>query len=264
MSFDIGYFEEEETQTYHQSSAPQIDIPDSDAAGVRDTIHFAEDAAITTVKVTVDITHTYRGDLTVTLRAPSGIAVILHERSGGRADDLKKTFDFASTYGLRELIGQSLQGDWTIHVQDLAPADQGRLNRWELEIQGTTDKMIELEEYPGVDIPDEDREGIERILDADASGTVRDITVSVDITHTYIGDLIVVLESPSGILVDLHRRAGGTADNLIATYNLVTTPELKNLHGESIKGRWLLKVADLAGQDLGKLNHWHLRIARQS
>jgi subtilisin-like proprotein convertase family protein len=90
------------------------------------------------------------------------------------------------------------------------------------------------------------------------------ITVSVDITHTYIGDLIVVLEAPSGTLVDLHRRAGGTADNLITTYNLVTTQELKNLQGETIKGKWRLKVADLAGQDLGKFNHWRLRITRQN
>lgn len=264
MSFDIGYFEEEEKQGYHQSSAPQIDIPDSDPEGVRDIIHFAEDAAITTVKVTVDITHTYRGDLKVTLTAPSGTSVVLHERSGGRARDLKQTFDFASTPGLRELIGQSLRGDWTIQVQDLAPADQGRLNRWELEIQGSTDKVIELEEYPGVNIPDDDPAGIERIVNTDVSGTVMNITVSVDITHTYIGDLTVALEAPAGILVDLHRRAGGGADNLITTYNLVTTPKLKTLQGESIKGRWRLKVADLAGQDLGKLNHWRLRITRQN
>jgi subtilisin-like proprotein convertase family protein len=264
MIFDIGYFEEEETQTYHQSSAPKIDIPDSESGGVRDTIRFAEDAAITTVKVTVDITHTYRGDLKVTLTAPSGTSVVLHERGGGRADDLTKIFDFATTPELRELIGQSLQGDWTIHVQDLAPADQGRFNRWELEIQGSTDKMVELEEYPGVDIPDEDPSGIERILETDASGKVMNITVSVDITHTYIGDLIVALESPSGMLVDLHSRAGGRTDNLITTYNLVTTPELKNIQGESINGPWRLKVADLAGQDLGKLNHWRLSITRQT
>jgi M6 family metalloprotease-like protein len=264
MSFDIGYFEEEATQAYHKSSTPQIDIPDSDSEGVRDVIHFAEDAAITTVKVTVDITHTYRGDLKVTLTAPSGTSVVLHERGGGRADNLTKIFDFGSTHELRELIGQSLQGDWTIHVQDLAPADQGRFNRWELEIQGTTDKMVELEEYPGVDIPDEDPSGIERILETDASGTVMNITVSVDITHTYIGDLIVVLEAPSGMLVDLHRRTGGRTDNLITTYNLVTTPGLQNLSGETIKGKWQLKVADVAGQDLGKLNHWRLKITRQS
>lgn len=262
MRFDIGYFEEEETQTFHKSSMPEIGIPDSDPVGVRDSIHFGEDAAITTVKVTIDITHTYRSDLKVTLIAPSGTAVILHERSGGRADDLKKTFDFASTSALRDLIGHSIQGDWTIHVQDLAPKDQGSLNRWELEIQGTIDKIIELEESPGVDIPDEDPEGIERILVADTSGQVKDISVSVDITHTYIGDLVTKLVSPSGKTVDLHRRTGGTTENIIRTYTISTFPDLDTMRNETIEGEWKLKVADLEGQDLGKLNRWSLIITR--
>jgi subtilisin-like proprotein convertase family protein len=64
---------------------------------------------------------------------------------------------------------------------------------------------VELEDSPGVDIPDDDPEGIERILVADTSGQVKDISVSVDITHTYIGDLVIKLVSPSGKTVDLHR-----------------------------------------------------------
>ncbi len=45
-----------------------VSIPDNDAAGGVSTIEVTEDIDLTTLKVTVAITHTYIGDLTLTLR----------------------------------------------------------------------------------------------------------------------------------------------------------------------------------------------------
>jgi subtilisin-like proprotein convertase family protein len=92
---------------------------------------------------------------------------------------------------------------------------------------------------------------------------MKEVTVSVDITHTYIHDLSVTLVSPAGTTVSLHHRTGGAADNIIADYTPATTPDLQNLRGEAIEGTWKLQVADLAGADVGKLNRWALRIVRQ-
>jgi subtilisin-like proprotein convertase family protein len=75
------------------------------------------------------------GDLLVTLSAPSGTSVVLHNRSGGPADNIKRTLDLASTPELSILTGQPIQGNWTLHIQDLEAVDVGKLNRWELEIQ---------------------------------------------------------------------------------------------------------------------------------
>ncbi len=251
--------------TFREESAPKKSIPDNDAAGIRDSITFADAATVVSVKVEVDIKHTYRGDLRVTLQAPSGRSVVLHDRKGGRLDDLKATFDEASTPGLSDLTGENLTGDWTLHVQDLARRDEGRLNRWSLEIEGVADAgPVELEGSPGKDIPDNEPNGIAHTLKTDASGSVAEVSVSVDITHTFIADLIVTLISPSNTNVDLHRRAGGSADNIIRVYDFASTPGLQQLRGQPVAGKWKLKVADVAGRDLGKLNHWRLRILRDA
>ena len=247
---------------FQASSTPAKDIPDNIQVGIRDAIIFTEAASIASIKVSVDITHSYGGDLRVTLYAPSGSSVILHDRQGGRSADLESIFDLTSTPDLSNLVGQSLTGEWILHVQDLAAIDYGRLNSWGLEIQGQVGAgdLIILEESPGVNIPDDSPAGIERTLSVDASGQVQEIEVSVDITHTYIQDLIVTLVSPQSTGVDLHNRSGGSADNIINTYTLQTTPDLQTLIGEFMQGQWKIKVADVEGQDLGKLNHWSLKL----
>ena len=118
--------EDGETKLFQASSTPAKDIPDNSQVGTRDVIRFTEAARISSIKVSVDITHTYRGDLRVTVYAPSGLAVVLHDRQGGRADDLKSTFDVTTTPELSNLSDQSLAGEWMLHVQDLASADRGR------------------------------------------------------------------------------------------------------------------------------------------
>ncbi len=251
---------ENKAKTFRATSVPAKDIPDNDQAGIQDVIRFSEAAVVSSIKVSVDITHTYQGDLRVMLDAPSGASVVLHDRKGGRTHDLKVIFDVTSTPALRNVLGQSVQGEWTLTVQDLAPADNGRLNRWDLEVEGKADTTIDLEDSPGADIPDDDPNGIERTLGTNAPGQVKGLSVSVDITHTFIGDLVVTLISPAGTSVDLHQRTGGSADNIIKTYTVETTPDLEALLGKPIQGNWRLKVADLAGRDVGKLNRWSLKI----
>lgn len=124
------------TTMFSKTATPGLTVPDNNPAGVQDTLNFAEQSNILGVKVSVDITHSYIGDLVVTLTAPSGTAVILHDKIGGPADNIKRTFDLASTPALGKLTGQSIQGNWTLKIQDVAAIDVGKLNRWELEIQG--------------------------------------------------------------------------------------------------------------------------------
>ncbi|GLY94304.1 M4 family metallopeptidase [Actinoplanes sp. NBRC 103695] len=77
--------------------------------------------------VTVDITHTWRGDLVVSLIAPDGTAYVLHNRADGSADDLKKTFTV-------NLSTETANGSWKLRVQDAASQDTGVLNRWALTL----------------------------------------------------------------------------------------------------------------------------------
>jgi len=93
-------------------------------------------------------------------------------------------------------------------------------------------------------------------------GTVSGLQVYVRITHTYIGDLIVRVQSPSGTTVTLHNRTGGTTDNLVGWYPSQLTPaeSLDRFIGEPIDGVWKLFVSDNAGADVGTLNEWCLRL----
>ena len=120
---------------------------------------------------------------------------------------------------------------------------------------------IYVEEAISQKIPDSKKEGITRSFDIEAPGKVKSVEVSVEITHTYIGDLKVTLKSPKGTSIYLHNRFGVGQDNIPKkTYSVGTTPNLAKLARENIMGKWSLNVADLAPLDRGKLNRWSLKI----
>ncbi len=253
------------SQTVKGDSAPGLAIPDRRTSGITDTITLGQDATIAGVKVTLDISHTYRGDLRVTLLTPWGDGVVLHQRhQGGRADDIKRTIDESDVQDLATLHGHGTRGDWRLWVQDLARFDTGTLNRWALEFAATGGAQgpIVLEESPGTHIPDNDPTGIQRSLSTAAAGNVGSVEVSVDVTHTWIGDIQIALRSADGTAVVLHDEAGGSADDVVKTYTAATTPALAGLAGEGISGDWQLRVSDHAGADFGKLNSWRVVIHR--
>lgn len=74
-------------------------------------------------------------------------------------------------------------------------------------------------------------------------------SVSVDIRHTWKGDLRVDLVAPDGSTYNLHNRSGGSADNVIGTYTV-------NLSSEALNGTWRLRVNDNARGDTGYINSW--------
>jgi len=89
---------------------------------------------------------------------------------------------------------------------------------------------------------------------------VGSVEVSVDISHSYIGDLRVSLRAPAGMEAILHNETGGSGDNLVKTYTSATTAALGSLAGQAISGTWRLSVSDRAVQDVGKLNTWRVVI----
>jgi len=76
-------------------------------------------------------------------------------------------------------------------------------------------------------------------------------SVSVNITHTYQGDLKVDLVAPDGSLYNIHNRTGAGTDNVIKTVTL-------NLSSEALNGVWKMQVNDNAAGDTGKLNSWSI------
>ena len=240
-------------------SSPGSRIPDNRDGGVRDRIVVARSGRLDFVQVSVDIRHSYVGDLVVTLIAPSGRQAVLHQRAGGGRDDLEQTWDSSTLAALRAFDGERAEGEWTLWVQDLAAADVGRLESWSLRLGiAALPPEVSAEEAPGVTIPDNQPGGIERVLHFSEAGTVAAIAVEVDISHSYIGDLRVSLDSPAGTEVVLHGRTGGGTDNLQIDWQSGTVAALAAFHGEAVAGDWHLRVQDLAARDVGKLNRWKL------
>ncbi|AYB29974.1 proprotein convertase P-domain-containing protein [Chryseolinea soli] len=248
--------------TIVKSSTPGKAIPDNNPAGITDKIAVNEQGTIAAIKVELDITHTYIGDLVVSLTSPQGTVISIHNRNGGSADNLKKIYDVQSLASLASLAGKAIQGDWTLKVADLALVDTGVLNGWKLHFDLSAEQSVLLEDAPGIVIPDNNPTGVERSLQTSTAGTLKEVEVGIDITHTYIGDLIVNLVSPKGSIISLHSKAGGSADNLIKTYTFNNTIALRTLQGEQLSGTWKLKVSDTVGQDVGKLNKWSLKLVK--
>ena len=121
--------------TYTVSSNPNLTIPDNtDKQDTTSTIGIPVNGTIASLSLSVDITHTYIGDLNMTLTSPSGTDIVLHNNTGGGIDDIKTTYLSSSHTGLGRLIGGHMGGNWTLSVGDYAGGDIGTLNSWELSI----------------------------------------------------------------------------------------------------------------------------------
>lgn len=106
-----------------------------------------------------------------------------------------------------------------------------------------------------IDIPDNTPAGIRSTIEVAEGGVISSLSVDVDITHTYRGDLIVALEK-GDTRVTLHEREGAGEDDIRRTY------EVRDFDGQDAAGTWTLHVVDAARADVGRLNRWALNITR--
>ncbi|MEU4153605.1 M4 family metallopeptidase [Streptomyces sp. NPDC026659] len=115
-----------ETGTSYESTT-QVAIPDNGPA-VTSAITVAGRGgnAPSNLRVTVDITHTWRGDLVIDLVGPSGASYRLKDFSSSDSGD-----DVDDTYVV-DASAEPADGTWTLKVQDKAAQDTGRINGWKV------------------------------------------------------------------------------------------------------------------------------------
>ncbi len=242
------------------TSSSEVSIPDNNPVGVVSRLNIAEDGLIRAIKVTVDIAHTFIGDLVVRLVGPNSQGVDLHRRTGSGTVNLRRTYDQTTTPGLGGFVGTEIRGIWTLEIMDLASLDQGTLRQWKIEADISRDGALRVGSSPGLVIPDNDPTGISDSISVADARAISDIEVEIDITHPFIGDLTVELKGPASQTAVLHNRSGFGEDNISRTFGTADTASLLQFLGRPAAGLWTLSVADLAGQDVGKLNHWGLAI----
>ena len=116
-----------QTKTYESTTS--VDIPDNAPAGASSNIAVPDTFAFTSLSASVDIKHTYRGDLRVSLVKDGTEVAVLSDKAGGSADDLVQTYTFTPA----QLGGSSAaKATWTLKVVDSAAADTGRIAGWKL------------------------------------------------------------------------------------------------------------------------------------
>ncbi|MBP6748055.1 MAG: proprotein convertase P-domain-containing protein [Xanthomonadaceae bacterium] len=110
-----------------QSYTNTTDVAITDLTTVYSTINVAgrNGAAPSNALVTVNIVHTYIGDLKVDLIAPDQSVYVLHNRTGGPTDNIFRTYQV-------NLSPEQLNGNWTLRVRDNDRADVGRIDSWSL------------------------------------------------------------------------------------------------------------------------------------
>ncbi|MCP2198193.1 S8 family peptidase [Lentzea flava] len=105
-----------------------VAIPDL-GTGVSSITSSASGNASSTVKVGVDIVHTYRGDLVIDLIAPDGTAYRLKNSSSSDSTD-----NVVATYTVNA-SSEVAAGTWKLRVQDVYSGDTGYINAWNLTLQ---------------------------------------------------------------------------------------------------------------------------------
>lgn len=100
-------------------------------ASVSDSILVTAQLVLETIEVTVNATHTYRGDLGITLTSPSGVVSALATPRDDSGDNYSWTFTTVRDWG--ELAA----GLWTLSLRDYYGSDTGRLNSWSMAMYGT-------------------------------------------------------------------------------------------------------------------------------
>jgi len=104
--------------------------------------------------------------------------------------------------------------------------------------------------------------------------TISDVNVTIDITHTYIQDLVISLIAPDATEVVLFDRACAGENNISVTFDddgstitcgtqpvvgtISPANPLSTFNGKNSNGDWTLKVVDYYNGDSGTLNSWTL------
>ena len=120
---------------------------------------------------------------------------------------------------------------------------------------------------------------INSTLNIPSGGTISDLNITMDVTHTWINDLTATLISPSGTQVQLFAQPCTSADiqDITATFDdsgstlvcgtipgisgtFVPLQPLSAFNGQSSTGTWTLRILDSFNQDGGSLNSWSLNI----
>ena len=121
--------------------------PVSEASVVTETINVTETSNIEEAGVFLDLTHTFQGDMLITVASPLGTTITLHDGQGSGDDNILLNYtDSGVAHGADSFTcncdmqpssgtfasynGTSPFGDWELVLTDQLGGDSGTLNEW--------------------------------------------------------------------------------------------------------------------------------------
>ena len=155
-TFKTGFIQ---CATFNSTNVP-LTIATTANVTVNSTLSVASTDIISDVNVTVDISHTWVNDMTVTLISPAGTQVQLVARPCADASllDILGTFDDSGVpvvcgnnpaisgtvqpvQSLSAFNGESMNGTWTLRVLDSFNQDGGSINNWSLNLCNVVENL---------------------------------------------------------------------------------------------------------------------------
>ena len=187
--------------------------------------------------------------------------------------------------GLAKLIGQSINGTWTLLVTNAATGQTGTLNSWSLLITpaqaGASPVAVSVPPPVLIPAPSSTLSSPLTISGEGALSTVGNISVTLNLTDPSLAALSAVLIGPDGkTQVALFNAGDLSGANLTSTtfsdaasmslssgtapYTGTFKPSdaqgLAKLIGQSVNGTWTLQITDTATGVSGTLNGWSLAV----
>ncbi len=130
---NLGDFVESEWFDAGADAEMPLAIPDADGAGTSAALEVAglpDTANIEAVVLEIAVEHTNALDLGVTLHSPAGTASVVNPPLNTLLDGFEGMRDWHLLSNA--FYGENPNGEWTVHVADLAAEDTGSLTGWRL------------------------------------------------------------------------------------------------------------------------------------
>ncbi|MBL3670499.1 proprotein convertase P-domain-containing protein [Streptomyces sp. M2CJ-2] len=214
-------------------------IPDPGTVTSEITVSGFPGNAPAALQVYVDVTHEWRGDVSIDLVAPDGTSYPIKSTS-----ETEDGGDIKATYAI-DASASPADGAWKLQVRDASDGSTGTLNGWSLTFPSYENQTRHSLPDPGVLESPVTVSGI-------TGAAPKKLKVYVDATHEWRGDLEIHLVDPDGKLYlvkpDSATEGGGTIQQ-IYTVDASASPA---------NGTWKLYIEDISQGATGTLNGWTL------
>ena len=136
------------TVTETPFSLDAVALPFDENMPITSELEVSEDFTIESdgLRVPVNITHTYRGDVIIDLTSPAGTTVRLKDNSlpNDGEDNVVETYPTTATpsESLSAFEGESTLGIWTLAVSDFQTEDSGQLESWGITVVSRSPQSV--------------------------------------------------------------------------------------------------------------------------